>query len=448
MKIVIVGAGAVGSDLAKKLSRRENDVFVVERDATRAAFIQEGLDCRVLVGNGVNPNFLSELGMDDCDLFAAVSDSDQTNMISCLTAHRLGAKRKVARVRSREYYRHEQLVLEGIDLAISPDIEAVRSMRDIIWQGAGASDVHEFAGGRVRVVGAKVDSRSFIAGRSLAEIEDKLGSRWALVITVVRDGETLIPRGETVIRPDDMIYVAGARGAVDKALTYVRMPSEKVEHVMILGANSMGAQLARDLHSLGVHVKLIDRDEARCREVSEQLRDSLVLLGDGTDVDLLQSEGVDHQDSFVAVSKDEETNIMACLLAKHNGAAKTVCLVNRPDYVSLLPLLGVDVAISPRLSTSDAIARYVKRGAVVSTYSLGFSGSEILQFHLTSGCRCLNIPLSKLNFPRTAVIGAVLKRGNVVTPRGDTVMRAGDEVVVFALSSGVADVEDFFSEET
>jgi trk/ktr system potassium uptake protein len=381
------------------------------------------------------------------DLFAAVTNSDQTNIISCLTAHRLGAAKKVARVRSREYYRHEQLVLDGIDLAINPDLEAVRSMRNIIWQGAGASDVHEFAGGRVRVVGATVDRDAFIAGRSLAEVESQLGARWALVITVVRENETLIPRGNTVIRPGDQVYLAGARGAVDKALTYVRVPSEQVEDVMIVGANPMGLELARDLNSLGANVKLIDRDEAKCQAASESLKNVLVLHGDGTDVDLLESEGVGEMDSFVSVSKYEETNIMACLLARTHGAAKTVCLVNRPDYVPLMPLLGVDVAISPRLSTSDAIARYVKRGAVVSTHSLGFSGSEIQQFRLTSKCKCLGRPLIELNFPRTAVIGAVLKHGHVVTPRGDTVLRSGDEVVVFTLPESVAEVENFFAEE-
>jgi len=157
---------------------------------------------------------------------------------------------------------------------------------------------------------------------------------------------------------------------------------------------------------------------------------------------------VEEIDGFVSVSRDEETNLMACLLAHYHGARKTICLVNRPNYVPLLPMLGVDAAVSPRLSASDAIARFVKRGSVVSTHSLGFSGSEILQFHLASKCSCLEKPLSELSFPRTAVIGAVLNRsGRVITPRGDTVLSAGDEVVVFSLPDGVNDVEKFFGTE-
>jgi trk system potassium uptake protein TrkA len=445
MKIVIVGAGAVGDDLARHVSRRESDVVVIERDADRAQKAQEHLDCRVVVGNGINPRFLDDIGMDNVDLFAAVTDSDEVNIISSLTAHRLGARVKVARVRSPEYYRGDQLVLDGIDLAINPDIEAVRAMRQILWE-SGATDVHELAGGRVRIVGSKVDDSAFVVGKTLQQVEKALGSRWALVITVVRNGETLIPRGDTVIRRGDQVYIAGARGAVDRALTYVHAPSDRLQNVMIVGAGTTGLELARDLTALGVSVKLIDDDEQRCRRASETLHHVLVLHGDGTDVDLLTSEGVDSMDGFVAVDRHEEANMMACLLAHHHGVRKTVCQVDRPDYVPLLSQLGVDAAVSPRLSTSDAIARFVKRGGVVSTHSLGFSGSEILQFRLDDKNKCLDKPLSSIGFPRDAVVGAVLKRGHVVTPRGDTVLQAGDEVVVFALPSGVAAVETFFSQ--
>ena len=447
MKIVIVGAGAVGFDLARTLSRRDHDVTIIEKDPSKVGAAQEQLDCSIVIGNGTNPKFLTDIGMRDCDLFAAVTDIDEVNVISCLTAHKLGAGKKVARVRSDGYYLDDHLVLDNIDLAINPELEAVRTVQQLLWDTA-ASDVHEFAGGRVRVVGALVDDDSMVAGKSLLEIESKLGSRWALVITVVRDGETLIPRGNTVIQSGDQVYGAGSRAAVDRALAYVHAPQSQLKNVMIVGANQVGLHLARDLEHRGVNVKLIDRNKDKCIRASDSLHKVLVLHGDGTDVDLLLSEGVEEIDGFVSVSRDEETNLMACLLAHYHGARKTICLVNRPNYVPLLPMLGVDAAVSPRLSASDAIARFVKRGSVVSTHSLGFSGSEILQFHLTNKCSCLGKPLSELSFPRTAVIGAVLNRsGRVVTPRGDTVLSVGDEVVVFSLPDGVNDVEKFFGTE-
>lgn len=444
MKIVIVGAGSVGADLARTISRREDDVILVEKDADTVSSVSEGLDCSLVVGSGVNPATLEEIGMRDCDLFAAVTDKDEINIIACQTAHALGAKVKVARVRNEEYFQDHRLVLDGVDLAINPDHEAAHAIRKLLFQ-TEAAEVHDFAGGKVRVVGARVAEGSDVEGHTLAQANKKLGNRIALVITIVRGGETLIPKGDTPIQADDLVFLAGPRTIVNKSLIHFRAPGRKLSKVMILGANAMGRELARDLHAMGVRVKLIDHSEEKCRLASEQLRGVLVLHGEGMDGGLLENEGVSDMDGFVSVSLDDETNTMACLLASYHGARKTVCLVNRPDYVPLLPLLGVDSAVSPRLSTSAYIARFVKRGAVVSSESLGYSGSEILQLRVVAGCSWLGKPLAKINFPENAVLGAVLKQGRVLTPRGDTVLEVGDEVVVFALSDGVTTVEDFFA---
>ncbi len=444
MKIVIVGAGSVGFDLAGTISRWDHDVILVEKDPETANMVSENLDCGLVVGSGVNPATLTRIGMRDCDLFAAVTDRDEINIIACQTAHALGAKVKVARVRQEDYYQDHRLVLEGIDLAINPDHEAVHAIRKLLFQ-TEAAEVHEFAGGKVRVVGARVGAGSIIDGKSLIELHQKLGEHIALIITIVRGEETLIPKGDTVIQADDLVFLAGPRSVVNKSLIHFRVSGRKLSKVMIVGANAMGRELTRDLVAAGVKVKLIDRNEEKCRRASEQLRGALVLHGEGTDADLLESEGVGEMDGFVSVSMDEETNTMACLLAHYHGASKTVCLVNRPDYIPLLPLLGVDSVISPRLSTSAWISRFVKRGAVISSESLGYSGSEILQLRVQKGSSWLGKPLSKLNFPDQAVIGALLKRGRVMTPRGDTVLAVGDEVVVFALSDGVKDVEKFFA---
>nr|MEE4268573.1 Trk system potassium transporter TrkA [Candidatus Krumholzibacteria bacterium] len=444
MKIVIIGAGAVGFELARTISRREHDVILVEKTQEKIDRAAEHVDCHFVMGSGVSPEVLRKIGMTDCDLFAAVTDRDEVNIIACQTAHALGARVKVARVRQEDYYEDHRLILDGVDLAINPDHEAVHAIRMVLFQ-TGANEVHEFAGGKVRISGARVEKGSTVEGLTLAEINRQLGTRIALVTTIVRGEETLIPRGDTRIMADDQVFLAGRRATVDRSLIYFRAMTRKLGKVMIVGANAMGRELARDLMSAGVKVKLIDRNEDKCRLASENLRHALVLHGNGTDSNLLENEGVADMDGFVSVSRDEETNIMACLLARHLGAAKTVCLVNRPDYVPLLPILGVDSAISPRLSTSAWIARFVKRGAVISAESLGYSGSEILQLRVGKGCPWLGNPLKELPFPSDAVIGAVLKHGQVLTPRGDTILRAGDEVVVFALSGSATAVEDFFA---
>jgi trk system potassium uptake protein TrkA len=444
LKIVILGAGAVGFQLARIITRREHDLILVELDQERVDKVSEQLDCRIVVGNGVSPAVLNEIGMKDCDLFAAVTDRDEINIIACQTAHVLGAGVKVARVRQEDYYQDNRLLLDGIDLAINPLHEAVNSIREVLFQ-TGVTEVHEFAGGKVRIIGARVDSGSMVEGRTLAEINQTLGSNIALVTTIVRGDETLIPSGDTVILADDQVFLAGTRRTVDRSLIYFRADQRRLSKVMIVGANAMGRELARDLLAAGVKVKIIDRNEEKCRQASEQLKGALVLHGEGSDTELLESEGVSEMDGFVAVSGEEEANIMACLLARHHGAAKTVCLVNRPDYVPLLPLLGVDSAVSSRLSTSTWIARFVKRGAVINAENLGHTGAEILQLRVGENCDWLGKKLMELTFPSRAVIGAVLKRGRVVTPGGDTVLTAGDEVVVFALPDAVEKVEGFFA---
>ncbi|MFT5234310.1 MAG: trk system potassium uptake protein TrkA [Candidatus Krumholzibacteriia bacterium] len=444
MKIVIVGAGSVGFHLAKMISRRELDVIVVDSSQEQLDAVTDQLNCRLVLGSGVAPKVLREIGMTDCDLFAAVTDRDEINIIACQTAHALGAKTKVARVRQEDYYEDSRLLLEGIDMAINPDHEAVHAIREVLMN-TGATEIHDFAGGKVRIIAAMVEADSRVEGKTLVELHRELGKRMALVTTIVRGEETLIPTGETVIQADDKVFMAGPRTTVNRSLLYFQARKRSLSRVMIVGANAMGRELARGLLAAGVKVKIIDRNEEKCRRASEQLRHALVLHGEGSDTDLLESEGVAEMDGFVSVANDEETNIMACLLARHHGAAKTVCLVDRPDYVPLLPLLGVDAAISPRLSTSNWISQFVHRGAVISAESAGVSGSEILQIEVNADCSWLGEPLMELDFPKNAVIGAILKGGRVLTPEGSTVLGAGDQVVVFALPDGVDDVVKFFS---
>jgi len=442
VKIVIIGAGAVGYDLARNLSA-DHDVALVERDQAVLEHAQETLDCNFVQANGVSPAALEQIGMTDCDLFASVTDSDETNLIACLTAHRLGAKMTVARVRDEDYYVGGQTVFEGIKLAINPDHEAAHAIREILFR-AGAREAYRFAGGRVRVVAATVEPDSYVAGKSLRQLNKELGSAIALVAAVVREGTTHIPNGDTVLEPDDTIYFTGTRRLVDRSLYYLHAQQEPLQKVMIVGANAMGIELARDLAAAKVKVKLVDPDPERCRVAAEQLHHTLVLNIDPVDTGPLVDEGIGEMDGFVAVGRDEEVNVLSCLLARRQGARRTVCLVNRADYVELLPRLGIDAAVSPRRSTAASIARFVKRGAVISAEQLGFTGAEIVQYELQKNHPAVGTPLHRLDFPRDAVIGAVIKPRGVETPGGSTVLEGGDQVLVFALPSGRAAVEKFF----
>jgi trk system potassium uptake protein TrkA len=447
VKIVIIGAGAVGFELAHNLSTSDHDVVLVERDGAVLEHAQESLDCHFVQASGTSPAALEKIGLKDCDLFAAVTDRDEVNLVSCLTAHALGAGIKVARVRDEDYYISGHTLFEGIDLAINPDHEAAHVIREILFR-SGAREAYRFAGGKVRVVAAVVEPDSLVAGKSLGQINQEVGGAMALVAALVRDGETHIPNGDTVLEPEDTIYYTGTRRLVDRSLYYVHAHQEPLQKVMIVGANPMGMELARDLVSARVKVKLVDPDPERCRIASEQLHHVLVLNIDPVDTQPLEDEGIGEMDGFVAVGRDEEVNVLSCLLARRHGARRTVCLVNRADYVELLPQLGIDAAVSPRRSTASTIARFVKRGAVVSSQQLGFTDAEIVQYRLHQGSPAVGVPLRELRFPRDAVIGAVIKQRGVETPGGQTTLQPGDEVLVFALPSGLAALEKFFTAES
>ncbi|MDD5720071.1 MAG: Trk system potassium transporter TrkA [Candidatus Krumholzibacteria bacterium] len=446
MKIVIIGGGAVGLDLARNLSATDNDVVLVEQDAGVLQQAQEVLDCRFVGANGASPAALSEIGMSDCDLFAAVTNRDEVNIIACLTARKLGAKVTTARVRDEDYYLGGQTVFPEIDLAINPDHEAAHRIREILFR-AGAREAYLFAGGRVLVVAATVEPDSEVVGKSLRDLNTESGGAIALVTALDRAGQTVIPHGDTVLAAGDTVYFTGTRRLVDRSLFSLYAQRESLQRVMIAGATTMGVELARDLVAARVKVKLVDPDPERCRQASEQLHHVLVLNCDPVDFAPLLDEGVGEMDGYVAVGADEEINILCCLLAKRHGVRRTVCLVNRADYVELLPQLGIDAAISPRKATAVAIARFVKRGAIVSAEQLGFSNAEILQYRVAKDHPAVGVPLAKLGFPRGAVIGAVIKRNGVETPGGRTVLKPGDEVLVFTLPAVLPEVERFFTAE-
>jgi len=446
LKIVIVGAGAVGSDLARTLSKVHDNVTLVDSNAEVLGKAQESVDCVFAQENGMSPAALEKIGMADCDLVAAVTNLDTVNIVAALTAKRLGARTVVARVRDEDFYVGGRMALDGIDVAINPDHEAAHSIREILFR-AGAVEAYRFAEGRVRVVGATVEPDSNVAGKSLRQLRRELAGNLALVAAVERGGKTLIPNGDTVLLPDDTIFFTGTRRLVDRSLYHVHVQQEPLQKVMITGATPMGVELARDLCSAGVKVKLVDEDAERCRHAAEQLHHVLVLNIDPVDTAPLIDEGIGEMDGFVATGEDEEVNMLSCLLARRQGASRTVCLVNRVDYLDLLPRLGIDSAVSPRRSTATGIARFVKRGAVISAEALGRTGAEIVQYRLEPGHRAVGVALQDLEFPADAVIGAVIKGHGVETPGGKTVLKPGDEVLVFSLPSGLEAVASFFSAE-
>lgn len=443
MKIVIVGAGAVGSIVAQRLSQERHDVTLVESEERIVATAQQTLDCLVLPGNGASYQVLQEAGVEKTDILIAVTNVDEINILACMQAARLGVETKVARVRSNEYYVDDAPAFDGIDAMINPDRVAVQEIHELLLKKA-ATDIYEFADQRVQVLGAKVGAGSRVADKSLSEIEQEVGTRWALVATITREHRTIIPCGEDVLQEGDQVFLVGRVGKIAEALQYFSPPSHPVESVMVAGANRIGIALADDLAHEGITVKLVDSDPARATRASNRVEKALVLNGDPTDVEFLESEGISEMDGFVAVTDDEEMNLASTLLAKYHGARKTVCLIKRPNYVPLASTIGVDAAVSPRLATANAIMGYFRQGNVLSHTTLRDNDAEVLELEASENSPLLNRPLADLDFPRGAIVAAVIKPYQVVIPRGGDIIEPGDKVLVFALPRVVRTVEKLF----
>jgi len=404
---------------------------------------QQHLDALVLRGNGATINMLEKAGAQKADVLIAVTDVDEINILACLTASRLGVPANVARVRNEDYYDEEGSCFTEIDHLINPDREAVLSLHELLRKQA-ATDIYEFADGRVQVIGARVGPGAPVVGKSLSEIEVEVGSRWALVASITRNHKTIIPCGEDVLREDDQVFMVGRTGKIEDALEHLALATAPVEAVMIAGANQIGINLARMLADEGIAVKLLEPDEEVATRASSELDHVLVLFGEPTDLEFLESEGLSDMDGFVAVSEDDDMNLMASLLARTHGARKTIALIRRPNYVPLLSTIGVDAAVSPRLSTADAIMRYFRRGNLLSLTSLTENEAEIIEVEATEKSKVVGHPLAQLEFPRHALIGAIIKPYQVVIPRGGDVIEPGDRVLVFALPSAVRSVQKLF----
>lgn len=453
MKIIIVGAGAVGSIVAQRLSGENHDVTLIEADEAIAegARSKSVVDALIKTGNGASCTMLEDAGVAKTDILIAVTNQDEINILACLQADRYGVKTKVARVRNPEYYvragegsEDDTSGFEGVDQMINPDQEAVREIHELLLQPA-ATDIYDFAEGRVQVIGARIAPGAVVAGKSLQEIQTEVGSRWALVTAITRNHKTIIPCGEDVLEEGDHVFLVGRQGRIGEALQMLTPPTPRPKNVMIAGANRIAFALTEWLTREGLKVKVVEPDEVRALRASNRLDGATVYHAEATDADFLVTESIEEMDAFVAVSDDEEMNLTSSLLARHHGAKKTIALIKRPNYVPLASVIGIDAAVSPRLSTARAIMRFFRHGNVLSLTDLKDSDAEVLEMAATEKSPIVGKPLATIDpFPRNALIGAIIKPYQVVVPRGADVIEAGDKVLVFTLPKSVRAVQKLF----
>jgi trk system potassium uptake protein TrkA len=446
MKVLVVGAGEVGFHLAQRLSEESQDVILIESDPERAEFASVHLDVMTVVGNGASLSVLEKAGVRGASMMLAVTSRDEVNLVACLAAKRLGVQYAVARISSPEYYERGSVLSRehmGIDLMINPERECAWETYQLL-QSAAATDVAQFAGGRVQLIGLPVREGAPVAGRALEDLAEEFRDSHYVTAAIVRDGVTIIPKGDTRIRAGDHLYILTPTSETQGIPPLVGFDRYRLRRVMIAGGSAEGEFLAETLEEHGVETTILDRDRRRCLELAEKLPRSLVLHADATDLELLEMEGVSGIDGFVSATGNDETNLLSSLLAKSAGAAKVVSLVHKFEYLRLVPKVGVDASVSPRMSTVNAILRYVRRGRVMTVASLTGIEAEAIEFRIDIGTRIAGRALKDVDFPRGAIVGMILRDGEFILPHGDDQVLPGDEVIVFSLPEAIHEVEELF----
>jgi len=446
VKIIILGAGQVGRTAAYHLAREEaNDVTVVDTDDDLLRDLQDRIDIRTVQGNAASPKTLELAGAKSADMIVALTNSDEVNMVACQVAWTIfGTKTKIARIRSQAFTRRPDLFVSteteppaqlagfAVDMYLSPE-EAVTAYIERLIRYPGALQVVDFADGRVRLVGLRALKGGLLVGQPIRAIRQHIPKVEARVAAIYRAGESVDPEGDTVIEHGDEVFFIAATQDIRTVMTEIRKLEDPVKRVVIAGGGNIGLRLAQKLEDDNHNVKIIERDVARARHISEQLRDAIVLNGDAADEELLVEENIDSADVFCALTNSEEANILSAMLAKHVGAHRVMALISRPAYAELMQTGPIDVAISPQTVTMGSLLAYVRGGDVVQVHSLRGGAAEAMETvaHGAHGGKVVGRAIEDIKLPAGALIITLVRGDDVIMAHHDTVIENDDHVILF-----------------
>ncbi len=437
----------MGFDVARILSLEQHDVVVVDLDPEAIEECGSRLDVMTVLGNGTSISVLNRAGIRKADMLVAVTAIDEVNIIACMIADRVGVPTTIARVRSPELTQSSSVIDTdefGIDLVIHPEESAAAEVSRLIKR-ASATDVLTFAEGRLQLVGIRLDRESEIIGKSLEEIAGDQSDIPFRVMALTRGIRTILPRGAERLRFNDQIFVLARPKFVPHVVRLTGKKEGKIQEVMILGGNVIGARVAAQLaRERNKRIKLVEPDRERAEELAEQLRDVLVIHGEGTDIDLLATEGLGEMDAFVAVTEDEESNLVTCLLAKHLGVTKTVALLSKGAYIPISQSIGLDAAVSAKLAVSREILRFMRGKHVRSVATVPGLDAEILEIEAAPRSPVTRDVLAEVEIPTGMLIGAIMRGKQVHIATGETKIEPGDRVIVFVLPRIIGEAEKLF----
>lgn len=450
MRIVICGAGRVGVGIARRLSREGNDVTVIDQSKDLIRSVSERLDVRGVIGNGAYPETLEEAGAREADMLIAVTYSDEVNMTSCQIAHSLfHVPTKIARIRAQGYLdpRYSDLFSRDhlpIDVVISPEREVSEAIMQRM-STPGAFEVKSFAEERVWGLGVNLREDCAIINTPLRQVAE-LFPDLKITIVAIRRGEKMWrAHADDQLDPGDQIYFIADRNDVHRALEIMGESARQARRVIVIGGGNIGLFVAKGLEKLGsMKIRIIERDQARAELAAEELERTIVLQGDGLDRAILREAGIAEAETVVAVTDNDQVNILASVVAKREGARRSMALVNDQDYGPISEAVGVDRFIDPRATTISTILQHVRRGRIKGVYSLADGQAELVDAVALETSTLVNKPLREAQLPEGVIIGAVLHNGEVMMPTGDTVIEPGDRVVLLTMREHVKDVEQMF----
>jgi len=438
MKVIILGAGQVGSSVAEHLVRENYDITIVDTDTDRLQLLQDRLDLRTVAGNGAHPATLAQAGGPDADMILAVTNSDETNMVACQVASSLfHTPTKIARIRANEYLTQPGLFKPDvipIDVIISPEQIVTEYIVRLI-EHPTALQVLDFAGGQVQLVAVRAYHGGPLVGHALRALRDHLPRIESRVAAIYRRDRAIPPHGDTVIEADDEVFFVAARKHIKAVLSELRRLDRPVKRVMVAGGGNIGLRLAQALETHGYGVKLIERDASRARSVAERLDNTVVLNGDAADEELLRKEGIEDTDTFCALTNDEEANILSAMLAKQLGARRVISIVNRASYVDLV--VGgatIDIALSPQQATIGSLLAHLRRGDIVAVHALRRGAAEAIEAVAHGDrhtSRVVGRAIEDIGLPSGTNIGAIVRGGDVLIAHHDTVIEPEDHVILF-----------------
>jgi trk system potassium uptake protein TrkA len=448
MKIIIAGAGEVGFHLAKLLSFESQDITLIDTNRESLAYADTHLDIRVVRGDATSIAVLRDSKVAGTDLVIGVTSSETTNITVCVLAKQLGAKRTIARISNTEFLEHKDAVgftKFGIDELISPEALAATEIHLLLNQSA-FNDTYEFDEGALTMIGLHLSRTAAFVGKTVKEVAKEYPHLDYVPIAIQRFGTqyTLIPRGDTQFKEGDQVYFTTTPKGVDHIYKLSGKVKEDIRNVMILGGSAIGCKTARDLCKSSFNVKLIENDKDKAFEIADDIPSCLVINGDGRNVELLEEEAIQNMDAFIAVTGNSETNIMSCLVAKSKGVKKTIALVENMDYFQLSHSIGIDTLINKKLLAANNIFRYVRRGEIVAMTRLNNMNAELLEFLVTPNSKVCNKVIRDMDFPRSAVIGGVIRNGEGHIALGGFEIQSGDRIVVCSLPQSIKKVEKLF----